>query len=242
MPVSLVLPAHSTARFADELGVPTTPQVHCLVTLTDQLGRQYRSRIEDVGDGLLVLARPLDLPVEHEFGIGAPVLVSWSDPAGIIEADTELLDSQLPGRIGCWLVRELGPYRIQQRREFVRVPVPGLARISVPAAESGQPGAPLSARLVTISEAAVRCALPAEQAVGIGLGDPVSVQFALSGNDFQLTASVLKLQPARHEDRVVELVLLFEVDESTAVELRRLVFAEQLRQRSEERARANLGR
>lgn len=230
------------ARDADELGVPTTPQVHCLVTLTDQLGRQYRSRIEDVGDGLLVLARPLDLPVEHEFGVGAPVLVSWSDPAGIVEADTELLDSQLPGRLGCWLVRELGPYRIQQRRQFVRVPVPGLARISVLAARSGQPGPPLTARLVTLSEAAVRCALPAEQALGIGLGDPVSVEFALSGNEFELAASVLKLQPARHEDRVLELVLLFELDESTAAELRRLVFAEQLRQRSEERARANLGR
>ena len=113
------------------MGVSTTPQVHCLVTLTDQLGRQYRSRIEDVDDGMLVLARPLDLPVEHEFGVGAPVLVSWSDPAGIIEVDTELLDSQLPGRLGCWLVGELGPYRIQQRRQFVRVPVPGLARFSV---------------------------------------------------------------------------------------------------------------
>ncbi len=222
--------------------MPTTPQVHCLVTLTDQLGRQYRSRIEDVGDGLLVLARPLDLPVEHEFGLGAPVLVSWSDPAGVIEADTELLDSQLPGRLGCWLVRELGPYRVQQRRQFVRVPVPGLARITVLDAQSGQPRAPLTARLVTLSEAAVRCALPAEQAVGIGPNDPVSVKFAVSGNEFELAASVLKLQPARHEDRVLELVLLFELDESTAAELRRLVFAEQLRQRSEERARANLGR
>ena len=68
--------------------------------MTDQLGRQYRSRIEDVGDGVLVLARPLDLPVEHEFGIGAPVLVSWPDQAGVVEVDTELLDSQLPGRLG----------------------------------------------------------------------------------------------------------------------------------------------
>ena len=219
------------------MGVSTTPQVHCLVTLTDQLGRQYRSRIEDVDDGMLVLARPLDLPVEHEFGVGAPVLVSWSDPAGIIEVDTELLDSQLPGRLGCWLVGELGPYRIQQRRQFVRVPVPGLARFSVLDPESGLAGTPLTARLVTLSEAALRCALPAEQATGIELDDPVSVEFAVCGTEFQLAASVLKREPSRRENGVLELVLLFEVDESAAAELRRLVFAEQLRQRSEARAR-----
>lgn len=225
-----------------EMDVPTTPQVHCLVTLTDQLGRRYRSRIEDFGDGLLVLARPLDQLVEHEFGIGAPVLVSWADPTGIVEVDTELLDSQLPGRLGCWLVRELGPYRIQQRRQFVRVPVPGLARVSMLDASTGLAGTPLTARLVTLSEAAVRCALPADQAAGINLDDPASVEFAVSGSEFQLAASVLKLEPARHDDGTLELVLWFEADEVTAAELRRLVFAEQLRLRNEARARANLAR
>lgn len=224
------------------MGVPTTPQVHYLVTLTDQLGRQYRSRIEDLGDGLLVLARPLDLLVEHEFGVGAPVLVSWSDPAGIVEVDTELLDSQLPGRLGCWLVRELGPYRIQQRRQFVRVPVPGLVLISLLDPESGRPLPPLTARLVTLSEAALRCALPTDQAAGISVGDQASTEFTVSGTEFALVASVLKLEPARHEDGIRELVLLFEVDEAAAAELRRLVFAEQLRLRNEARARANLAR
>ena len=224
------------------MGVSTTPQVHCLVTLTDQLGRQYRSRIEDFDDGLLVLARPLDLPVEHEFGLGALVLVSWPDPTGIVEVDTELIDSQLPGRLGCWLVRELGPYRIQQRREFVRVPVPGLARVSMLEAESGTSGTPLTARLVTLSEAALRCALPTDQVAGINLGDQASVEFAMSGTEFELTASVLKLEPSRREGGVLELVLLFEADESTSAELRRLVFAEQLRLRNEARTRANLAR
>jgi len=217
--------------------VSTTPQVHCLVTLTDQLGRQYRSRIEDVGDGTLVLARPLDMLVEHEFGIGAPVLVSWSDPAGVVEVDTELLDSQLPGRLGCWLVGELGPYRIQQRRQFVRVPVSGLARVSVLDAESGPRAAPRTAKLITLSEAALRCALPGDQAGDISLGDQALVEFGLSGKEFQLIASVLKLEPARREQGVLELVLLFAADDSTADDLRRLVFAEQLRQRSEARAR-----
>jgi c-di-GMP-binding flagellar brake protein YcgR len=222
--------------------VPTTPQVHCLVTVTDQLGRQYRSRIEDVGDGVLVLARPLDLPVEHEFGIGAAVLVSWSDQAGVVEVDTELLDSQLPGRLGFWLVRELGPYRVQQRRQYVRVSVPGLARLSLLDAESGQPGPSRTARLMHVSEAALRCALPNEQAVDIGLGAQVMVEFGMAGSQFQLAASVLKLEPARHKDGVLELVLMFQADENESATLRRLVFAEQLRQRDEARARANLAR
>jgi len=221
--------------------VSITPRVHCLVTLTDQLGRQFRSRIEDLGDDTLVLARPLDLPVEHAFGVGAPVLLSWPDRAGIVTVDTELVESQLPGRLGCWLVRVLGPYLVQQRRQFVRVPVAGLARLSVTDA-SGRAHGPLSARLMHVSEAALRCALPLDAAVGISLDDQAVVSFTMAGSTFSLDASVLKLEPAARDKAVAELVLAFRIDENQAAALRRLVFAEQLRLRDEATAAASLGR
>jgi hypothetical protein len=220
--------------------VSTTPRVHCLVTLTDQLGRQFRSRIEDLGDGTLVLARPLDLPVEHAFGIGAPVLLSWPDRAGIVSVDTELVESQLPGRLGCWLVRELGPYRIQQRRQYVRVPVPGLARLSF----TGDPGrsrGPLTARLMHVSEAALRCALPLDEVGGISLHDQAVVGFTMGISAFQFEATVVELEPAARDKAVVELVLAFRIDEGQAATLRRLVFAEQLRLRDEATAAASRG-
>jgi hypothetical protein len=223
--------------------VTTTPQVHCLVTLTDLQGRQFRSRIEDVGDGTLVLARPLDLPVEHDFGIGAPVLLSWPDRTGIVTANTELVESQLPGRLGLWLVRVLEPYRIQQRRQFVRVPVHGQALVNFPDAESGTlGGAPLTARLMHVSEAALRCALPQDDADGISLQDQAVVEFSFGASRFHLDAHVLKLEPAAREKAVVELVLAFQIDENEAATLRRLVFAEQLRLRDEATAAASLGR
>ena len=205
----------------------TTPRVHCLVTLTDQLGRQFRSRIEDLGDDTLVLARPLDLPVEHAFGVGAPVLLSWPDRAGVVTVDTELVESQLPGRLGCWLVRVLGPYQIQQRRQYVRVPVTGLARLSF--TEAG----PITARLIRLSEAAVRVAVPVDDAAGIGLDDSLVVSFTLDSSTFCLDANVLKVEPAARDKAVVELVLAFRIEENQAAALRRLVFAEQLRLRDE---------
>jgi hypothetical protein len=216
--------------------------VHCLVTLTDQLGRQFRSRIEDLDDDTLVLARPLDLPVEHAFGIGAPVLLSWPDRAGIVTVDTELVESQLPGRLGCWLVRVLGPYLIQQRRQFVRVPVAGLARLSFPEGGSSRPRPPLAARLMHVSEAALRCALPLDDAAGIGLHDQALVTFTMATSTFEFEASVLKLEPAARDKAVIELVLAFRIEESQAAALRRLVFAEQLRLRDEATALASLGR
>jgi c-di-GMP-binding flagellar brake protein YcgR len=214
--------------------------VHCLVTLTDQLGRQFRSRIEDVGDDTLVLARPPDLPVEHAFGIGAPVLLSWPDRAGVVTVDTELVESQLPGRLGCWLVRVLGAYQIQQRRQFVRVPVAGLVRLSFAGADRA--GGPLTARLMHVSEAALRCALPLDDAAGISLQDPAVVTFTMAASTFQFDASVLKLEPAARDKAAIELVLAFRIDESQAAALRRLVFAEQLRLRDEATAAASLGR
>ena len=220
----------------------TTPRVNYLVTLTDQLGRQFRSRIEDVGDGTLVLARPLNLPVEHAFGVGAPVLLSWPDRTGIVTVDTELVESQLPGRLGCWLVRVLGPYLIQQRRQFVRVPVAGLARLNLIDADSGRLRDPITARLMHVSEAALRCALPLDAAAGISLHDQAVVAFTMGTSAFQLDASVLKLEPAARDKTVVELVLAFQIDESQAASLRRLVFAEQLRLRDEATAAASLGR
>ncbi|HJQ02974.1 MAG TPA: PilZ domain-containing protein [Jatrophihabitans sp.] len=220
----------------------TTPRVNCLVTLTDELGRQFRSRIEDMGDETLVLARPLDLPVEHAFGVGAPVSLSWPDRAGVVTVDTELVESQLPGRLGCWLVRVLGPYRVQQRRQFVRVPVAGVAQLRFLDADSGRPQDPVTARLIRLSEAAVRCVVSLDDATGISLEDLLVVSFTMGSSRFALDASVLKLEPATRDKAVVELVLAFRIEENQAAALRRLVFAEQLRLRDEATATASLGR
>ncbi|MDQ2959081.1 MAG: hypothetical protein M3Y42_19260 [Actinomycetota bacterium] len=181
---------------------------------------------------MLILARPLDLPVEHEFGIGESMLVSWPDPTGITSATTELVESRLQGQIGLWVVRVLGDYRREQRRRYVRVPAVGPVRLSLIAAESGQPFGQVTGHLVRISEAALRCAVRVADAGDLAPELALVADFRLSGKEFTLAASVLKLEPCRHEKENLELVAVFQIDEDEAASLRRLVFAEQLRLRN----------
>lgn len=224
--------AHFGEMAADQHCVLSAPEVHRLVTIFDGEGRQFRSRIEEVLDGVLVLARPLDLPVEHEFGIGESMQVSWPDPTGITSATTELLESRLQGHIGLWVVRVLGDYRREQRRRYVRVPAMGPVRLGLIAAESGEPLAQVTGHLVRISEAALRCAVEVAEAGELAPDMALVADFSLSGKDFTLTASVLKLEPCRQDKNVLEVVAIFQIDEDEAATLRRWVFAEQLRRRN----------
>lgn len=211
-----------------------SPAVNRLVTIADGTGREFPSRIEDITDGTLVLARPLDLPAEHDFELGGPVLLSWPDPTGIIRATTELVDVRAEGSVGLWEVRVLGDYQRDQRREFVRVPASGPVELS--SIEDGEPdGAPLArlaGQLVRISEASIRCAVPRADAAQLRPDSPVQVDFEFRGQRFSLPASVLRPEPCRHDPETVELILLLRIDQDSADALRRLVFAEQLRLRN----------
>jgi c-di-GMP-binding flagellar brake protein YcgR len=211
--------------------VLSAPDIHRLVTISDLQGRQFRSRIEDVSSDLLVLARPLDLPVEHEFGIGETVLVSWPDPGGITRAQTELLDSRARGPVGLWTVRVLN-YQREQRRRFVRVPALGPVQLALIPAEAGVPFTHIAGHLVDVSEAAIRCAVKAEEAGDFIEDTEAVVNFALGTLRFEIIAIVLKVEAGRHEHGTVEVVLAFDLDEDQAATVRRGVFAEQLRIRN----------
>ncbi|MGI8666385.1 MAG: PilZ domain-containing protein [Jatrophihabitans sp.] len=215
------------------------------MTIADLEGRAFRSRIEDVAGDCLVLARPLNLPVEHEFGIGETVLLSWPDPGGITSATTELIESTLRGPLGLWTVRVIGDYRREQRRRFVRVPLAGPVRL-VPVVGEGEAAGsagpagpaclagsvPVAGQLLDISEAALRCAVRADAVGGLTIEAEALVDFTLAHQDFSFTATVMKLQPDRRDQEAIEVVLVFEIGEEQAALLRRAVFAEQLRIRN----------
>ena len=97
----------------------------------------------------------------------------------------------------------------------------------------GEPGAPfphLAGHLLDISEAAARCALRETDARLIAPSMPLTVSFSLDDRRFTLPATALRVEPDRRDDDAAELVLSFDIDEADAAELRRLVFAEQLRE------------
>ncbi|HEU5271631.1 MAG TPA: hypothetical protein VFU36_17020 [Jatrophihabitans sp.] len=243
------------------------PAIHRLVTITDQDGREYLSRVEDVGDGMLTLARPLTLPVEHQFQIGQPLLVSWPDPDGLTLATVRLTETRQREHLGLWLtvVEDL---RRQQRRQFVRVPALGPIELTAIGGAAGEPFPHVAGQLLDVSEAGLRCVLRSSDAEALAGAADLLASFALAGTRFTLPAALLraersrrtepsgeagtsgkagtsgngkaepsgkgngKTEPSGRPEPLAECVLTFELDERAAADLRRLVFAEQLRLRS----------
>jgi hypothetical protein len=204
------------------------PEVHRLVTIADEDGHEFCSRIEDVADGMLVLARPLTLPLEHRFDIGRPLLVSWPDPEGLTVAVAKLIGTRARGPLGLWVTEVEELYR-QQRRQFVRVPALGPIELVATGDEPGAPFPHVAGHLVDLSEAALRCVLQAVDAEAVADAPNLLVSFALENDRFTLPATMLRAEPSRRDERVRECVLTFRIDDREAGELRRQVFLEQLR-------------
>jgi hypothetical protein len=204
------------------------PEVHRLVTIADEDGHEFCSRVEDVAERLLVVARPLTLPLEHQFDIGRPLLVSWPDPEGLTVAIGKLIGTRARGPVGLWVTEVEELYR-QQRRQFVRIPALGPIEL---VAAGGEPGAPfphVAGHLVDLSEAALRCVLQATDAAAVAGAANLQASFTLDGNRFTLPATMLRAEPSRRDEQVMDCVLSFRIDDREAAELRRGVFSEQLR-------------
>lgn len=212
--------------------MPTLPELHRLVTVSDIDGRDFASRIEDIGPGLLALARPLTLPFEHEFEIGRLLFVSWPDPDGLTTATGKLVGTRQRGRLGLWVIQQVGGLRRSQRRRFVRVPALGPIEL-LATDEPGLPFPHLAGHLLDVSEAGLRCALREVDARQLAPSMELTVSFSLDSKRFTVPAAVHRSEPARRDDDSVELVLTFDIAEAEAADLRRRVFAEQLRQRRE---------
>jgi len=209
------------------------PDIHQLVTITDLDGREYASRIEDVGDGFLELARPLTLPVEHECGLGRTLFVSWPDPQGLTLATVELVGTRTREHLGLWLTRIHDLHR-QQRRHFVRVPTLGPIELVGSGDVGGEVGAPfphVAGHLLDLSEAALRCALRTPDAEALRAAATLLASFSLDSDRFTMPATLLRIEPTRRDEQVSECVLTFAIDEREAAELRRRVFAEQVQVR-----------
>ncbi len=200
------------------------------MTITDFDGREYCSRVEDVADGMLTLARPLTLPVEHQFAIGQPLLVSWPDPDGLTLATVTLVETRLREHLGLWLTA-VEDLRRQQRRQFVRVPALGPIELVATGGEPGRPFPHVAGQLLDVSEAALRCALRATDAEAVADGSELLASFPLAEARFTVPARMLRTEASRRDDGLTECVLAFDIGERESAELRRLVFAEQLRLR-----------
>lgn len=203
------------------------PDVNQPVLLSGEEG-DFASRVEDVNETGLILARPFGLPLETELDDGLPFEVRWTTSEGLYALPVRVTERAIDGKIRIWHAVAVGTARLVNRRSHVRVPVALPMTLEYA-------GATIEAALVDVSEAALRCqtskALPAQHPEGDTTLDrepPVRVRFGLSGEDFDLVGTLFRSTPTRS---VVELVITLPDDDRTATTLRRAVFAEQIRAR-----------
>lgn len=201
------------------------PNVNDPVVLRDQADREYPSRVEDLGEGLLVVARPHDLAEGEEFGRGTQMSVVWADDDGVVTLlPTRVMAAHVEGTLQLWSLAVTGPAVREQRRRFVRVAATGPVKFR-PA--GGKKSQAVTGSLIDVSEGAVRCTVGAGAADGFLSGsNEVIAEFRFGSVDFSAPGRVEFLRPTKHPAEFEELVVLF--DEQVADALRKEVFAQQV--------------
>ena len=202
------------------------PRVNDLVTLWDQDDREYRSRVEDVGDEVLTVARPLDLLADHRFDPGAELLVSWAASNGVAVLPVELVAEHTEGPVATWTLRPTRNGWIEQRRRYVRVPASGT--LSLRLRGDGQTVEALTGTLVDLSEGGLRCAVDVALADALET-DLVQASFRFGDQDFDIPGRIVFRRSGTQPSQVIQLVVLFDEPVRDADRLRRQIFASQLR-------------
>jgi hypothetical protein len=177
------------------------------------------TRVENRDEGVVDVAVPTNAGVvEVDAAVDDPVELRWIiDGQGLAYADGVFVGA-VEDRIPMWRIRARPP-EVQQRREFVRVPV----RLTIPSGIE---------HLVTLdlSEGGMSCEAPA--ALALREARLLDLDLDLDGDHVAVTAEVVRVWP--HAPGVVVAALRFrDVTESEAQRIRRFVFAAQVRERSE---------
>lgn len=197
---------------------------------------EYASRVEGVNPDSLTVARPFDVPAESTLQVGAMAELTWTTPQAVFRCPVQILESKREGAVALWDVRPTGTITKIQRRAHVRVAV------GAPMTIQPEEGDAVRALLVDVSEAALRCHIevpatppPAKgeadvaQPESLTVARPTTVSFSLAGTDFSLSAAVYRNDRIDATSR--ELVLTFVIDDNQATDVRKAIFAEQIRLR-----------
>lgn len=201
----------------------THPNLNDPVVLRDGADREYLSRVEDLAVGLVVVARPLDLPADEAFDPGTEMNLVWVDGTGVSTVlPARILAAHAEGSLQLWSLAATGPAFREQRRRFVRVPASGPV-VLWPAADAEAD--PIEGTLLDVSEAAVRCTVGAGAADRfLTSADPVVAEFRFGTEDFAVPGRVEFLRPTAHPAEFEQLVVVFDEPVAEADALRKQVF------------------
>jgi hypothetical protein len=199
------------------------PNVNAPVVLRDGNGGGHASQVTDLGTGLVVVARPHDLPDDDDtFGAGTDLSVEWADADNtVMELPTRILavhgdDMQL------WSLVVTGPATIGQRRRFERVAATGPVELR-PAQDRTIDA--VAGTLIDVSEAALHCSVETGSADAF-LGDrnEVVAAFRFGTADFAIPGRVEFSRGTKRPMEIEELVVVFDEPVADADALRKQAF------------------
>jgi c-di-GMP-binding flagellar brake protein YcgR len=204
------------------------PKVHDPIVLRDQDGRQFASRVENLGRGLVVVAQPHALPDEQAFVNGTELTVAWAEADdAVVVLPTRILSAHAEGDLRLWSLAVTGPAALEQRRQVERAEATGPVSLRPPGGEGADV---VPASLVDISERAVRCSVETGSAdMFLGGSTEVVAEFSLGTADFVVPGRVEFVRATKQPTRFEELVVLFDEPVADGDRLRKHLFAEEAR-------------
>ncbi len=193
------------------------PNIGDAVVLRDPAGREYPSRVENLGQRLVVVAQPHSLPSDEASGNGTEISVTWADSDGaVMVLPTRILAAHADGPLQLWSLVVSGSPTIEQRRRVERVEVAGPVTL-----RSAEDGASVSGHLVDVSENAIRCSVAAGSVDRFLQNRSIIVaEFSLGNEDFAVPGRAEFLRPTKHPTLLEELVVLFDSPFADAEALR----------------------
>lgn len=197
------------------------------VVLRDSAGRQYASRVENLGEGLVVVAQPAALPDEEAFLNGTELSVAWAESDDVVTVlPTRILATHGEGASRAWSLIVTGPALVEQRRRVERVAATGPVVLR---SSGGSETAAVTGSLVDISEKAVRCYVRAGSADGF-LSDrnEVVAEFRVGTENFAVPGRVEFVRATKHPTQFEELVVLFDEPVADVDALRKHLFAQEV--------------
>ena len=208
------------------------PQPGTEVVLRDQGGGSYRSRVEAVEAGQLVLFPPADSIGDRTMAPGTRLLVTWPDQFSLWVLPVVLVEVQ-PTADGAMLAVEINgePWR-EERRQYARAVIPAELEIrfaraaaladppTTSTAAGGSDTVAVPASLINLSEVALRCALPPAQQSLYQPRVPVTVEIGLPGGQFHIPGYVLQAKATAQPEVGFEVVILFDRPVDRVEELR----------------------
>jgi len=206
--------------------VESHPKVSEPVVLRDLADREYSTRVEDLGVGLVVVARPRDLPADETFANGTAVSVTWVDSGGDATVlPTKFLSAHAEGPLELWSLIVTGPAVTEQRRRSDRVPASG--PVTLRSTADSEADAVLG-EVSDVSGGGIRCAVEAGAAdVFLTGSNQVVAEFALGAVDFAITGRVEFLRATSRPAEFEDLVVVFDEPVADADALREQLLAQQ---------------